>query len=477
MGVWLRNKTQNPLPLPYPYRGILAAGGRVPVNLTEAQALTALALVLGDRQNYISVEQNAPPPYNDRVAGDAAEGLLIGAIESPVSLSNVEFVENLAGFPAPSAGQITLAANTVYKVNGAVDYSPNQLVFSAGSILQGFTGPSHDSLTTSFAGPAAAFIDTGGESFAIKDLAISVPNTAFIDVQGSPSEMKLSNLRVSCKDIGTLSGVLINVVDVVFDDFDSGCLFTAGGKDMLLERMGFHQTASPTAGSACIDLGANVWTNYIRLSGCDFAPGTDGFALKGATANANLVPGVGEIGLGEAVSCVFAGTGTNLSGITVNDLRWTFRSLLGQANSAVLGAYEMDTPAATVLTQNVPTKIAGTTTPIVLARFIADGNNKIVFAGVTPMPLRVDVTGVGVKASGGGKTLYEYRVYKKGVQLGTTGSLVDTDNRGESFSLSAIDPEATATDYYEVFVENLESGDNITVTELQAVVTALPAGQ
>lgn len=463
--------------LPYPWRGLLPAGAKVSVNVTESEAYTALALVPGQQQNAIGVEANAPPPFNDLVTGDAADGLLIGAISSPIALTNVVIVQQLVDFPPPSAGVITLAANTVYKINGPIDCGSNRFLLGVGTLVQGFSSAARDRLTSTAAG--ALFTDTGSEEFFVSDLTLTASGALF-DIQGSPSLMVLSSIVSDAGDLGTLGGARISLTNCVFEGFDSGFDFSAGGVWVELIATHFGQIASPTAGAKCVDFGSNAWTSFIRLADCDFVSGSGGFAISGLPGNGNLAPGAGDIGLAEVNNCAFAGTGTNLENITINDLRWSFRGLLGQQNSAVLGSLEITTPAATTNPGvGVFAKAAGTTAITVSARFdpTPGVSNRLTFLGITPLPLRIDITGTLSKDSGGASVLYEIAIFKNGAQLGTATTNVDANNRGEPFSLTQVDPSGSANDFYEVYAANVENGiDGFVLDELSMVVSAFPTG-
>lgn len=464
MGVFLRNKTQNPVFLPYPYRGLLRAGARVAVNLTEEEAFTALALVPGEQQNVITVEAGALAPFNDLVTGDAADGLLIGAIQSPIALSNTVIVQQLADFPSPAAGVITLATDTLYIVNGPVSLSSNRLLRSSGSQLAGFSSALRDSLSSTNVGALITNPGSDSSQFDVKDLTLVSNGGTVFDIDGSPARFRVENCIVA-GEFGTASGSRQGYVNCVFTGFSTGVKFSTGGLSLSIDGCSFLQT--PAGSGICIDLGSNVWTEAVSVGGnvLDVAP--SGTGINGLASNGNIAAAFGGI-----QNTTVLGSGTALVGITEDDVRWLFSSNIGNLlNSSFLGRYGFTGSITTTPTTAVFTKVLGTTTATLEKRFLHVADNRMDYVGLESAPVRIDVA-LGSFKTGGASIGYEFAVFKNGVNLGPKFPQI-VDNKGATLSFVVVEPAAVTSNFFDVRVANLDNTDAITISDMTVLLTRL----
>lgn len=464
MGVFLRNKTQNPVFLPYPYRGMLLAGGRVAVNLTEQEAYDALAIVPGEKQNVISVEAGAIAPFNDLVKGDAENGLLIGALQNPLPLQNVVFVENLGDFPSPSAGVITLSANTLYVINGAVDILGNRLVRAADTQIEGFSSPLRDTITSSNVGSLIS--NLGGNSTPFEIGSVGLISTAgdIFDIAGAPARFWVSNCILS-GEYGASAGSRQRFVNCAFVDFNAGMKFSAGGLILSIEGCSFEQASAGTG--VCIDLGLNVWTDAILISNNLITPAAGGTGLNGLTGNGNVAAALGAMD-GNVVGVA----GTGLVGITADDVRWLFNGNIGALlNTSFLGQYGFSGSPTTTPTTAAFTKILGTTVAGLQKRFVHVADNRMDYVGIETGSARIDVS-IGASKTGGQSIEYEFAVFKNAAQVGPGFPMI-VNNQGNTVSFSVVNDPLVITDSFDVRVRNLDNLDALGVIDLSVLLTKI----
>ena len=120
----------------------------------------------------------------------------------PLAGSNVTRIEDLADFPAAVAGVITLAANTVYQIIGAIDIGANRLVMDSNSRVEG-AAPTISSISSTTTGN----LITSATSFTMEGLALSCPSGAAFSLTGTTAEIALlkSVTILSCTSCGSIT--------------------------------------------------------------------------------------------------------------------------------------------------------------------------------------------------------------------------------------------------------------------------------
>ncbi len=172
----------------------------------------------------------------------------------------------------------------------------------------------------------------------------------------------------------------------------------------------------------------------------------------------------------------FSGGGTYLAGVNHTSNKALFINNIGIVNSSNVGHYYMqnNATATTAITQNVYKKAAGTTT-------VGSGNspkwttattNRLTYAGTISTEFIISIVGsvtstannvnIGVGIAKNGTIITESRVTVRSSATGVPAS----------FSCQEISEAATG-DFYEVFVTNETGTQNVTVTDLNVIITKI----
>ena len=109
-----------------------------------------------------------------------------GATGNSSAPSNVVIVEELADLPTPSGNVITLAANTIYRIVGAVDIGANRLVMGLNTTIRG-NSPTVDYMVSSTTGA----LITSDTNFRLFELGFQANNGTIFDLNGNGSQICL----------------------------------------------------------------------------------------------------------------------------------------------------------------------------------------------------------------------------------------------------------------------------------------------
>ena len=419
MAIVIRNKHATPVTLPFPFRGILAEGAGVLLDMTEAQALVALAIAGVDmRSGILALERsNATSGFNDIFRGNALNGLMITELNnitgeantasnvgaglgiwkqktgvdleflSLVGAANISItpvgntleiaatsddviVKSEADLPAASGGKIQLANSTAYKFIGTVTLS-NILVPGTNNVLYG-RGPSLDTIvsmaSTLLEVPASA------NSLLIQNLSLANPMGQVFDVQ-NPTFVTVEVAGIVGKTIGTFQiAQNLSFFKCDFSGFETGLTFTGANGGLTMGNCGVKQTTGG-AGNGCIDFAAAVMAS-VQIDSVGFVSDTGGFSIKGAAASANIATG----GRALVNHTTLNGTGGTLSGITTDDLLWRFTGMFGVLDSKISGSFTQNAGTdSTVVAAATPIKLVLNTTAGSLRRYTAPVSNRLVY--------------------------------------------------------------------------------------------------
>ena len=226
--------------------------------------------------------------------------------------TNVVIVESASTFPGQGTGTITLAANTVYHIVGAIDIGADGIVMSNNSVLRG-TNQDYDVITSSTSGVMVTATDVNCR---IIQCGFNCASGTWLDIDGTGVEsFDAVRADVTCDTIGDLD----NMSNIDF--FRTSV--TAASAGMTLT--GAHGTLEISYGSWSVtatngtvfDLGTATFDN-VHLSELEVAnPTGTGYGLDVAAAGANM--NSGEVG--HIVGCDFSNT-SNASNYVEGDNGW-----------------------------------------------------------------------------------------------------------------------------------------------------------
>ena len=387
---------------------------------------------------------------------------------SKITGEEVVIVSDMSDFPAPSAGVITLAANTAYVIADSMTTS-DRFVLSDRSNFFGYGGGiSH--ITYTSAGNMFTGVDTTNIFNSVKLTATSVTGIIF-DVDGSGGagqRLELQNVFVDdCQRFCENTDVSINMVRSNITCEDSGIRFSGTLQPFCLIETSF--IGASNASAVCIDFNAVVLSNIIMKTCTYAANASGGVCIDGTTASGNL--NEGSLAIVHEVDFFSTTSESWLGDIDEEDIRWNFRDCNEIADSETDGllAFSGNATATTISVVNTPVLVAGTWTVVdtkqmtgtAAGRLTTDSERKNVH-----MP--VDVA-LGVYPDGGGTKDVTAYIYVNGsketasaTQFETTGSKPAYISIPWQVVFNPEDP--TNPTYVEVYIENNTDTTNLIVS-------------
>jgi hypothetical protein len=230
----------------------------------------------------------------------SGDQLTISASETP-SLSKIVTVNQIADFPDPVNGVITLETDTIYLVGNNLTTS-NRFVMRDGSVIVGVTPVS---ATFTYTGTATMFtaIDSEAE---LRTIRLNCASGQLFDVSETGADQTKTFTIDSCTidscatfgELDSLKHAIINDVRVI--SASQGLSFTGGVWDSItINRLCM---TSSSASFVAVNLNSivsdNIKLTELQIEGVSGATGISGVA-DGANLSAN--------NLGNITNCVFLG--------------------------------------------------------------------------------------------------------------------------------------------------------------------------
>lgn len=352
-------------------------------------------------------------------------------------------VQTKAEFPAPVAGVITLAADTVYEINGNIDIGTDRIAVDGSLGLYGQTSL-HDGIT--YSGVGNMFTVDVGDSFVAQSLDLACPNGTLVSFSGDGSGFFYINL-CTLRNVNALGAV----ADPAFFGIDlteittaaAGFTFTGtGGGQFALRQNNLIGNVGTLFG-----LGTAIFQQFNISNNTTINTPSGSTFLSGATASAN----VGSRASVHANN--FSGAGDVLGTITVQDLKWDFTGNAGIVATEVDAELYITTPETTVLADaDVAVLIEGVyETDETPHRFTTTAAGRMTYDGLDPIRRKVDVL-MNLAPTSGGAKLYEVCIVKNGVAISSSAMQATVaSNTPQSVGTKAL-VDLVTDDYLEVFV-------------------------
>lgn len=393
---------------------------------------------------------------------DDGEVITIGATGVAVP-SNLRFIGEEADFDNQTATTITLDPAIFYRIGASFSTAKNFV--SQGTIMAGL----NSAAVLTYTGTGSMFT-VSTNRMTIRDLVIDCPNaTAFKYAGDDTGDVNQrynleSTVILNCNKVLESIGAGGHVFDLIQVENMTGSVgFSFSGSTpalafnftrILLEGM--------TAGSVGYDFGS-VITNEVAIANNAMTGDATAIAISGLPNSGNIVAGH----LATVVNCNFTALTNQLSGITVDDVRWGFigNSGLPDSTSDAL-IYSSPNALETVISSvGVPVKVNAVFTTDSVGRFTADSTGRLTYIGEVDSRLPIDVSSTILGASGGDKqgTL---SIAVNGVVLVPT-TKQSTFSGADAASVTTIwQYDFSNGDYIEVFVSNETNTINIIVEQI-----------
>jgi len=383
--------------------------------------------------------------------------------QEQISVPNKQkVINNLTDFPMPSSGVITLDSDTFYLIGDDLDPTTDRFVLSQDTVVAGLDS-STSSITYTGTGDMFTATDTSNK---ITLLTLDCPNGALHNITNpgaGAAVFQLVNCTVdSCDTVGTLSNLTaVQYTDVAFNDIKTDGITFSGTIPVFV---GNTDLVTINGGGTLFDLGTTVFDTFtIDASFVTLAAGAT--FLSGLTSSGNISAG----NSGSVTNIKTFGSGTPLSGITVDDVRWFFSgnddipdtkpvALLNfKGNSTVTSISAASTDGSNAVL------VAGTWTCTKQSLFTCTAAGRVTSNSERPFASALDVIATINTLTADTVAVY---IALNGTPITATGisQLLEAGDKGTVSTLWDLD--LNKTDFLEVFVENQTDATDITVIDI-----------
>lgn len=412
------------------------------INTTSSQTIDGAATwLLDENKEMITVVSNGTN-WNVVGAGPAK------------ARTNYVLVQSASDFPAPVAGVITLAAGTVYEVNGTVVVTSK--INLNGCYLIGLDA-NNDKLVYPV-GSGELFTGTKGGT--IKTLTLVANTTGSklfnLDLAAGENIILRDAIIASCKDVGLIKGAYICFLSVInFSGNVTGITFQN------ITNLFIDNTAWFSNNGGTFEKLVGTFDVIEKLGGYSQA-------MSASSATAFDVTGITSITEGGSIkNSVFMGTGTKVNGTFSNKWEIEAQGLTTEKDAVATGTLYISSSAATSITGiNSPKKIAGTTTTSELMRFSSPSSNRLQYDGTKTRTFTVSAV---MSITGAlGTYLYSFYIYKNGAQVSASKQKTKVYSLSGDIQVVVVICAVTLApgDYVEAWTENNEAIANLTAQNM-----------
>ena len=361
------------------------------------------------------------------------EDLTVAQVQTMLNISNLtnyKVIKVKADFPTPSAGVITLVANTYYLINGSINLGTDRLVTSGDCKIEGLSAFSDNLIYT---GTATALFNS-------TDHNVSITNLSLISTGATSKVFEVSNVgktknfvfqnsvitsSISGGNITGYANVLLNVINMFSNT--TGFTFIGNG-NLFLSNVNCNSSSLGTQ----VTLPSGTY-NRVSIRNCVFDV---------AATNTGLNIQAGSITVTNNISIIanaFSGLGTLTTGFTVNNSNYVVESNSRLSDFVPSGSMAMIGNVTQTLNVSGSTwrKILGTTTGGTLNRFTMPTNNRLTYVGLESITVRVSFACAAYYTSGASR-IAEIGLYKNGVLITNSQNGFTIKLRDEPCSTSII---------------------------------------
>lgn len=388
--------------------------------------------------------------------------------------SNLVYVASRYDFPASVSGVITLEDNTTYLITDEIDLGGDRIVISGSNTTLLGTSSETSFLTSSGIGttfPTNYLIESEYtlpiRHITFKDIPLAIGiNTSGLGVQ--PIALDWTGVNFSGTSISVTCGDIDNFI------FSKGAILSSGG--FVFEgdvgTIGIDNSLFVGTGGAYNLIELTATANVTRR----FRTIYSSFVAFSSTGAVNVDPSATIPTEGFILDTVnFSGGSTYLPGLDETSNDSLFVNCVGIVNTAVNGQLYMqnNSTATTVSATNTFYKVAGTTTPSADNAKYLHSNNRLTCDAEIERKYLIQCN---LSFTSGNNQICKFGFYDS--KLGTirtpstTTSKANSSGRAENISFMCV-VQHSQGDYLEVHCANTSAVRNITVTDLNFVITEI----
>lgn len=384
---------------------------------------------------------------------------------SGLNTGAVVFVDNKDDLPTASGGVITLGDNVTYFITNTVDLLGDRLVCGNNTTLIGGSSENCRIKSTGLTGTA---LITSNYSLPIRNITIEADVALDLDGTGNPTAA-LDWFGVNftdCNTIGTIKtysnfimqdSAFLNSGGLTFD----GTIGTIGMTQCLFDCNGTNTVFTLPATLTVTRRFRIIYSSFVVTSG-----------QTGINVNASATIPT-ESYILDTVN--FAGGGTYLTGVTHTSNDALFINCVNITNTAVNGQLYMQSNATATVIANTNdfVKVAGTTSASADNSKFSHSNNRLTCDAVISRKYLIQCT---LSFSSGNANVCEFGFYDSqlaGIRTPSrTKSTANASGRAENVVFSCV-VTMDAGDYLEIHTRNTSAVTNITVDQMNFVITEI----
>jgi hypothetical protein len=413
-----------------------------------------------------SIKSLGYEPTDERLIAEDIENIIdvLNASGGGIGSGNIIFVSTKSDLPTPSGGVITLADNVTYFFTSTVDLLGDRLVCGENTTI---LGGSSENCRIKSTGLNTALI-TSSYSLPMRGITIEANVALNLDGTGNPTAA-LDWFGVNFTDCDTI-GTIKTYSNFIMTD----CAFLNSGGltfDGTIGTIGFSQCLFDCNSTNTVFIlpATLTVTRRFRIIYSSF------IVLSGETGvNANVSATIPtESYILDTVN--FAGGGTYLTGVTHTSNDSLFINCTNITNTAVNGQLYMQSNAtATTISDTVTfVKVAGTTTASADNAKFSHSNNRLTCDATISRKYLIQCT---LSFTSGNANVCEFGFYDSQLNAvrtpSRTKSTANAAGRAENVVFSCV-VTMKANDYLEIHTRNTSAVTNITVDQLNFVITEI----
>jgi hypothetical protein len=424
---------------------------------------SVIRVVKADIADYEDIDGN---PYSDAIFTEFLR-TNTSLIDSRLLPSSTIVINNASDFPTPVAGVITLEANKTYIIQKPVDLLGDRLV--AGGVCNLFGTSSETSYLTSTGLGVGVPLLTSLFTIVLENITFHDVDTC-LDIDGNTNLVALDWENVNFADIPNVG--TINTCDNFI--YETGAFLSSNGLLLTgtIGTVGVSNSlfVSDSLAENVIELDAScVITRRFRIIYSSFVIDT---LATGISVNVSATIPT-ESYILDTVN--FAGAGTYISGVTQTSNDSLFINCKGISNTAVNGQLYMqgNATATTIAGTSTFVKVAGTTTASADNSKISHSNNRLTIDAVISRKYLIQCH---LSFTSGNNNECEFGFYDSqlvGIRTPSrTKSTANSAGRAENVSFACV-VNADLSDYLEIWCANNSAITNITVTDMNFIITEI----
>ncbi len=371
--------------------------------------------------------------------------------------TNHVIVRTAADFPAASGGVVTLAAGTLYEINGTIVMT-NKINLN-GCYLVGRDANNDKLVYASSSGEL--FTGTKGGTLRTLTLVANITGAKLFNLDMSSTENLIVRdaIIASCKDVGLVKGGYITFFSVINYSGNTNGIIYQDISNLFVDNTAWFPTNQGT-----FEKFSGTFDIVEKLGGfCQPMSATSGVGLD--------ITGITAINeAGSLKNTAFMGTGTKVNGSFSSKWEVEAAGIPTEKDDVSAGNLYLTSSTATNFTAvNTATKVVCTTSPVSLFRVSSPANNRLTYTGSKSRSFQV-ICSLSLTSQSANK-YYSFYIVKNGVVLPESRQAMRLSSGIDkgSVTLSCTIP-LSANDYIEVWAENNSDVSAMTVESLNLAI-------